>query len=386
MNHPAKTNPSEGRLPELDGLRAIAILLVLFSHHFMAVPLAGIQRLAATGWIGVDLFFVLSGFLIGGILWDQRTAANYYQVFYLRRFFRIVPLYALLVLPGLLVLGFGWQRFFAGNSLGDRPAGGLWFCPFFLQNIGSVLGMSPPNYLGPTWSVAVEEQFYLLLPLLIRLVNPRRIIPVLVVAILAAPVLRGALLLAFGDPAGLACYVLLPCRWDSLLLGVVAALAVRQSAFLVWFDRHRHWVQLYAGLAGVGSLALLWQSQSRLDPSLAFLGYTLIDSCFVCGLLLALLNRPGLLHRVLIQPALKPIATISYGLYLLQSPVRAVVETLFRHAHISFDPIGWTATGVSLLSLAATTVAAAVSWKFFESRCIRLGHQHRFRPPASGNA
>ena len=159
MSVPTTVAPANSRLPELDGLRATAIILVLISHHLAAIPVHWIKAVADAGWVGVDLFFVLSGFLIGGILLDQRAAANYYRVFYARRFFRIVPLYALLVVPGLLVLGLGLQHLFAGNSLGGRAAGGLWFCPFFLQNVGAVLGMSPPNYLGPTWSVAVEEQF-----------------------------------------------------------------------------------------------------------------------------------------------------------------------------------------------------------------------------------
>ncbi len=118
-----KTISGTSRLPELDGLRAMAILLVLFSHHLAPVPVASIRYVVEMGWVGVDLFFVLSGFLIGGILLDKRAAANYYRVFYLRRFLRIVPLYALLVLPGLLVLGFGLQSHFAGHSLANQSPG-----------------------------------------------------------------------------------------------------------------------------------------------------------------------------------------------------------------------------------------------------------------------
>jgi peptidoglycan/LPS O-acetylase OafA/YrhL len=171
MNTDTKLSAAASRLPELDGLRAIAILLVLFSHQAAFVPLAGIRRFLDMGWIGVDLFFVLSGFLIGGILLEQRDATNYYRIFYLRRFLRIVPLYTLILLPGLVVLGLGLQAYFAGHSLGDRSAAAIWFCPFFLQNIAWALALIPPTYLLPTWSVAVEEQFYLLLPLLIRKVD-----------------------------------------------------------------------------------------------------------------------------------------------------------------------------------------------------------------------
>jgi len=363
----------------LDGLRAIAILLVLFSHHFAAVPVDGVRKLAAVGWVGVDLFFVLSGFLIGGILLDQRTATNYYRVFYLRRFLRIVPLYALILVPGLLILGLGLQSYFAGHSLGDKSSAGIWLCPFFLQNFGAVLALNAPAYLGPTWSVAVEEQFYLLLPPVIRRAGTKKLLTILALAIGFAPMLRGILLWIFKDQAGLACYVLLPCRWDSLLLGVVAAVVYREPRLRNWLTGQLHWLRVFWWVAAALSAAILLNSDSRLNEQLAFLGYTLIDSFFACTLLLAVLNPLGHLCRGLSLPVFKPIAVISYGLYLLQSPMQAIVESGFRFAHIQYDSNGWGPTGVALVALAGTFVAAAISWKFYESRLIRLGHQAQYK-------
>jgi peptidoglycan/LPS O-acetylase OafA/YrhL len=374
------------RLPELDGLRALAILLVLFSHHLAYVPNAELRHIVETGWVGVDLFFVLSGFLIGGILLDHRTATNYYPVFYLRRFLRIVPLYALLVLPGLIVLGCGLQAHFSGHSLAGQSAVGMWLCVGFMQNIGSVCGFGIPGYLGPTWSVAVEEQFYLLLPPLVRKLNVNQLVKILIAAILFAPLLRGILIYWFHAQAAEACYVLLPCRWDSLLLGVVTAIAWRNAVSRQWIIDRLRAAQIIWWLLAFGSIALLCGSGDRLDPKLGFLGYTLIDLWFAITLLLAVINPQGRLHRGLSLSAFKPIATISYGLYLLQSPMMAVVETAFRVAHISYAKISWTATGVAMISLAATFVAAAVSWRFFESRMIRLGHQHRYVNAVKGGS
>src|SRR2546425_646800 len=102
-----------GRIPELDGLRGVAIGSVLIWHYFVlptvaapGTPLSYARVFGGLTWSGVDLFFVLSGFLIGGILLDARQATNYFQVFYTRRFFRIVPIYAaiLLLFPALLVV------------------------------------------------------------------------------------------------------------------------------------------------------------------------------------------------------------------------------------------------------------------------------------------
>ena len=309
MNDNTLSNVASVRFPELDGLRAIAILLVLLDHQLASVPVAWLRRVMEMGWVGVDLFFVLSGFLIGGILLDHRAATNCYGVFYLRRFFRIVPLYAVILLPGLLVLGFGLQAHFAGHSLADEPSAGIWFHPFFLQNIALALALGVPHYLVPTWSVAVEEQFYLLLPPLVRRVNEKKLLKILALAILVAPVLRGGLILTFGVRARDACYVLLPCRWDALLLGVACACAFRSAEFRARLARQMHWLQLFWCLSAAGAIGWLFHCEGRLDPRMAFLGYSLIDACFAGTLLLAVMHPHGSLHHALSWPAFKPVAT-----------------------------------------------------------------------------
>jgi len=379
MNELAGTRRGDGRRPELDGLRAVAILLVLSMHSLAHVPIGWVRQAGSIGWVGVDLFFVLSGFLIGGILMDQRAATNFYQVFYLRRFFRIVPLYAALVLPGLAVLGLGFQRWFPGHTLGSQANYGLWFCPLFLQNFSEVLGWTVPRYMGPAWSLAVEEQFYLLLPLFIRLVTRRHWLPVLTGAIIAAPLLRGGLLLLLGPHAQPACYILLPCRWDALLLGVLGALAVREPRFIHWFAVGRHWFQWLWGVAGVGCAAVSWRGTSAMPSPMAFYGYTLFDLFFAVTLLLAVLPGRGWLPGILRQPGLKPIATVSYGLYLLHGPMLAACESLCRWEHITYSDVSWTATGVVLLSLIATAGVATASWHFYESRFVQWGHRYRFK-------
>jgi peptidoglycan/LPS O-acetylase OafA/YrhL len=376
------SDASAARLPELDGLRAIAILLVLESHYLSCVPIAWLRWFAERGWVGVDLFFVLSGFLIGGVLLDKRAATNYYRVFYLRRFLRIVPLYAVLVLPGLLVVTCGLQSYFGGHSLAGQSAMGMWFCAVFIQNFVWLFQLDLPNYLVPTWSVAVEEQFYLLLPPLVRNLDVKMLLKILGLAIVFAPLLRGIMFLIFGAGAARSCYALLPCRWDSLLLGVVCALACRDANFRPWIESRLRWLQVFWWFSVLGSAAMLFGTQGRLDPHLGFLGYTLIDVCFACTLLLAVMNQSGRLHRTLSLPFFKPIATISYGLYLLHSPMIAIAESVLRFAHVHYDKIGWPATGMAMVALAATVLAAAMSWKFLESRMIRVGHEYRYQKPA----
>lgn len=378
MNDRVTSNLTSTRLPEVDGLRAIAILLVLLSHHLAGFPIVGLRKFIGMGWVGVDLFFVLSGFLIGGILLEQRKSVNYYQVFYLRRFFRIVPLYALILLPGLLVIGLGWQTHFAGHSLANQSNSGIWLYPFFLQNIAPLLALSAPAYLAPAWSLAVEEQFYLLLPPFIQKVSRDKLLKILALAIIAAPLFRGVLLWLFGARIEMSCYILLPCRWDSLLLGVAVACSYRETGFCERLAGRLPWWQLSWCLLAAGSVGLLLSTDGRLDPVMAFCGYTVIDAFFACTLLLAVQSTHNWLHLFLSHPAFKPIATISYGLYLLQSPMKAIVESLFRLAHVEYETNSWAATGVAMLSLAATFAAAAASWKFFESLLIRQGHRFQY--------
>jgi peptidoglycan/LPS O-acetylase OafA/YrhL len=363
----------------LDGVRAIAILLVLLGHHLEAAPVEWVSRLAVDGWVGVDLFFVLSGFLIGGILLDQREAPNLFRVFYARRFFRIVPLYALLVLPGLAVTGLGLQRWFAGHSLGHDSGAGLWFSLFFVQNIGCVLGVGLPQYLGPTWSVAVEEQFYLLLPWLVRWLAPRRLPWVLLGLILLAPMLRLGCWFSGLPNAPLGCYVLLPCRWDALLLGVMGAWAYRSPRFQSWFRHHSGRMRIGAAVTGLLSLAVLLPSHSRIDPAMALGGYTVIDLCFVLLLLLGVMSEGGSWRGFLSHGAFKPVALVSYGLYLLQSPAQAITESVVHRYKHDYPAHSWTALAVALLGLGLTVVMAAVSWCVFERPMLKLGHRWRYR-------
>ena len=370
-----------GRLREVDGLRALAILAVMTSHAFTPLPLPAVRVVTMFGGAGVDLFFVISGFLIGGILMDHREATNYYRVFYARRFWRIVPLYLLILAPTLAVTAFGWQRFFKGHSLSGQTGATIWLQLLFLQNIVSAFGWgTAPLYLGPTWSLAVEEQFYLLMPPLIRNLRGRLLPWIFGGAILVSPALRGALWWFFGNKASMACYVLLPCRWDALLMGVLCAYAVRTEAWRRLLTARiaslrLGWMVLAAGLLGMMAAKLDY----RIGPVMQVAGYTWIAALFACTLLLATMHPEGALCRFLSAPVLKPVATVSYGLYLLHPPITAVVQEIcWGHASAAE---GWEETGVNLLAMGATGVVAAVSWRFFESRLIQFGHRRGYEAP-----
>ena len=152
--------PLPEHIPALDGLRGIAILLVLAFHTEL---LPTLKPLARDGWAGVDLFFVLSGFLITRILLKSRNSPRYFTNFYARRILRIWPVYF-----GILLFVFASERY---RLLGDSATSWWWISlATFTQNfyIGAYGWNALPDWLGPTWSLGIEEQFYLIWPLLVK--------------------------------------------------------------------------------------------------------------------------------------------------------------------------------------------------------------------------
>ena len=161
---------SAGRLPQLDGIRGIAILLVIFHNETVKYPFLYLDRIFANGWMGVDLFFVLSGLLITGILLDTRQSAGYFKNFYARRCLRTWPLYyaSLLLMFGIIPLLLPAQ----GKIVFERSSP-WWAFPLYLQNFLIPAPEKATGLLGVTWSLAIEEQFYLVWPLMVRFCSTR---------------------------------------------------------------------------------------------------------------------------------------------------------------------------------------------------------------------
>jgi peptidoglycan/LPS O-acetylase OafA/YrhL len=228
---------SRDRIPSLDGLRGIAILLVFLFHYFPRDHRDPLSALASLGWSGVDLFFVLSGFLITGILTDTRDAPNRFKAFYLRRILRLFPVYFVAV--SIVVVGTHFLR-------GYRN----WMdIPFFFygSNIVELLPHSvsifPPYFnCQHFWSLALEEQFYSIWPFVVFFVPSRRtLIRVCVCGILGALTLR-VIATALGLPLFVS-YIELPARMDSLLIGALLAILVREPDPARWLNKKRlNWV------------------------------------------------------------------------------------------------------------------------------------------------
>ncbi|MHB8216704.1 MAG: acyltransferase family protein [Candidatus Sulfotelmatobacter sp.] len=375
---------SSKRIPALDGLRGIAILLVLTAHsftdvHFNHFPVLNwLVRMTRLSWSGVDLFFVLSGFLIGGILLDAQDSPNYFKTFYIRRAYRILPLY-------FLVLILGWLAFHAGQ-LGWIPGqwaelfnGKIPWWPFFTftQNIsmgiaGRTVGR---GVLSPTWSLAVEEQFYLTLPFLVRYASRRRLVQIVLGFIVGAAFLRFLVILYLPGHMFIT-YAFMPCRADALGLGVLVALVARNPKAWSCLQEHRAW--LY-GAASIPFLILLLIDLSSFEPLSATLygaEYSVLAAFYASLLLIAVTGKDWFVTKVFCNRLLTKLGLIAYGTYLFHRfTLRA--SPLVLSSIGGFPPAEF-AMASMLLGLGSAILTAQLSWTWFEKPLLRRGHRYSY--------
>jgi peptidoglycan/LPS O-acetylase OafA/YrhL len=296
-----------------------------------------LYSLLDASWCGVDLFFVLSGFLIAGILLDHRDAPNLLRVFYTRRACRILPAYLVLLLVASLPIGGAPQI-----AEGEVP---LTVYLAFLQNLWSAAGAPVAFALGPCWSLAIEEQFYLGLPVLLLWVFRRRFGSFAAMMLLVPPLLR-CLCLSTGWRSP---WDFTPCRIDAPFWGVLAAVLVRDARAGALMLKHRRALRW---AAGAGLLGIAAMSQLPFLPGGANLvlaiGLSLMAVTFTAALVSVLLSPEVAAARLVRWAPLRWAGKHSYFLYLFhlivvrltpiaQLPLRLAVSTcaLFVLAVIS---------------------------------------------------
>jgi peptidoglycan/LPS O-acetylase OafA/YrhL len=368
------------RIPALDGLRGIAILLVLLRHGFFGMESSSplVNRLLALGqlsWSGVDLFFVLSGFLIGGILLDSRDSPRYYGTFYARRAYRILPLY--LGITSLFLLHHLPIHVLPGLFGDASPLTIPWASyPTFTQSFFMVhLGWYGPPALAVTWSLAVEEQFYLATPFVVRKIRGAWLVAALLFIIIAAPFLRLLLrhTLAHGD---FACYILMPCRADALCLGVLSAYLVRRPAFWNQLMVRRGLLRTTTAILFAGVAFMTWQHYDQLTLPMTIWGYSWLALLYTCCLLIVVSSTTGIWHSILCNRRLMRLGTLAYCTYLLHYPLIQAGHRVFGKLLPSQPNAGWLIG--SLFAVALTLVLATLSWNYFEKPMLRRGHKYQY--------
>lgn len=356
------------RIPELDGIRGMAILFVLLYHYFSLTNgyIPWVRSAFALGWAGVDLFFVLSGFLIGGILLDSKESANYFKTFYRRRVFRIMPLYYIWI-----AIYFG-LALFVGNPETWRSVP---IYLLFLQNSAKINhGNLGTAWLGHLWSLSVEEQFYLVIPLAIRFLKRRPLVLLLWTTVAVAPVSRILLHLHLtAHPA--AQYMLTICRADALAMGVLLAVAWRSEKCKAKFCRYQGWIigAVLVLLTTVFYLAV-WQP-SQYSLTMALWGFSAVDAFFVGLVALALMQPGGLWALVCRSPFLIELGRISYCLYVVHQVINLGCHKILLHDIPRADSPR--ALGTTVLAAFLAYGVSTISWKFFEYPLIQRGHVRR---------
>jgi peptidoglycan/LPS O-acetylase OafA/YrhL len=356
------------RITELDGLRAIAVTLVFFNHFAPIKSAPWLDLFRRLGWVGVDIFFVLSGFLVTGILLKARVNTDgYYRNFYVRRSLRIFPLYYAIVTVTLVVM------FVAKHGLELQQMNATWGNPAwmyaYLGNIRTAItNVSPPGYFLPMWSLHVEEQFYLIFPLLVLHLTRLQLRRLLTTAIVAAPVIR--LALAFWFPASpLLQYMLFPCRMDSLALGGLVAIYEPDPEVV------KRWkLPLMAGTFALLALAVetFRLAGGTYDTTAErTIGYSLFDFAFVASIILVLSYRGTVGTRWLNWKPLQYLGMISYGVYLFQFPAEGLVNRIGRFVGIA--PSAWDGTFSKFLWVAGTCIVlSTISWYAWETKWLAI--------------
>jgi peptidoglycan/LPS O-acetylase OafA/YrhL len=362
------------RIPSLDGLRAVASLMVLAFHfgpNIAQNSFTVLNRLPDFLWEGIDLFFVLSGFLIAGILLESRDSERYFKTFYIRRVFRILPLYYVVVLSYCAALVWLGPRTSGMGQLFWHPIAPLWYLIYFQNFVMVTLGNLGPAWLGGSWSLAVEEQFYLILPAPIRKLTPKTLFWLTACALPGAAVLRGVIQKWHFGP--MSAYVLLPARMDALGAGVLIAWLARYRSGTI--QSHPRLIRLIALLLIALRLISEWVPNPH-AARFAFLGHTVNAVVISFALLALLVSQETWIGRALSHPWMRELGNMAYSTYLFHPIVLRLVFRLMRAsdpqlgALRDLGPLG--------LSLILTLAVSWMSWKYFERRMIAMGHQWRY--------
>ena len=353
-------------MPALDGLRGIAIVLVMLHAFdvFGATPatahLAGI--VFNVGWIGVQLFFVLSGFLITGILLDTHDTKGWYGRFLARRALRIFPLYfgvlavAFLILPSLVALP-------PGHGLHQL---GLWT---FTENFAAPF-QGGEEAFPHFWSLCVEEQFYLAWPLVIVMFSRRGTIMLGAALVLVAIATRVFVRLHYVDPSGLdAAYLFTPCRMDALAMGAMAAAWVRGEGAVRWLAARPPALLAWSGM-GIVVAGLLYGHLQRTGEHMQGAGYSVIALGFTI-MLVGVLRTDHCCARWLSGPALRSVGKYSFGMYVFHAPLHLFVG-LPLLAQAGRAPTPLQATAYLLVASLATYAAGFLSYYAYERRFLAL--------------
>jgi peptidoglycan/LPS O-acetylase OafA/YrhL len=370
----------DARIPSLDGLRGVAIILVMIHHFTVIQPATAVEiwfgRVARLGMHGVDLFFVLSGFLITGILLDSKGEQRFLRNFYMRRTLRIFPLYyavvafSFLIVPTILANVPGLANKLSRFQVASHDW--VWYV-FYCSNFS--IGRADAfrhGILDVTWSLAIEEQFYLVWAIVVLFFSGRTLLRICVGAIFGAFVIRCGMWLA--GYSWLQIYVLTPGRIDALAWGAALALLMRRRELkpgVISLARKGSLIPIVV-IALLFSLGLMEYS----SPVSFTIGYSVVGLLFAQCLVIAVhAPETTIAGKVFASRLLGFFGKYSYAIYLFHLPARAILRDLFfgdkRFRALPGWPLLWQLV-FYIVATAAVVPLALLSWNLYEKHFLKL--------------
>lgn len=371
-------NILKGHIPQLDGFRGFALCAAVLWHYYSCTvttynaPMRILRPLTDLSVICVDSFFVLSGFLIASILLRSKSSPGYFKSFYARRVLRIFPMYYILYI--LFLAGVWWGGAQKIPYIFSDPLP-LWSYAVFVQNffMGVVNGQYNfgPHFLGITWSVTIEEQFYFIMPFLIWLVPSKHFIKTCLILIAICWVYKWN----FRNDL-MSVYVSMPGRMDSLVMGIMIAYGMQQEEFI---NKVKCILNYLRPALVLLLIFLILMIQYFSGKSWYVYLFSIAGMMYSISLLLILINRQGFLSRFFNFSVFRWLGSISYSVYLFHQAINgALHQWILKQAptiHIGQPDLVWKDIGVTFLAVACTLLLAQFAYYKIEKPLIKFGHK-----------
>ena len=340
----------------LDGIRGFAVLFVVIHHIFLGISDFVVlpEMVKAIAVSGVDLFFILSGFLIGGIIIDEHKNKTFWKKFMLRRVGRIFPVYFLVIGTFAIAIQLFQHKWFLDEFLFVDPLPITPYFAFMQSYFQGVENVSGPKWVAMTWTLSVEEQFYLVLPFIAILFSRKGIYIAIFIAIVIAPVIRHWLFSSYGFYAG---YMFFPARMDTLAMGVLVAILVRHDMIFHFLKKSK--------LLYLIPLIFFFLLNEKIYIGMFEVDKFTFRAIFYASIVLILVSKKNFLITLLFENKIIVFfGAISFGLYMYHQLVNGLLHGLIYNSAPSVN------TSESLIVAGfvfiTSVLLAVISLKYFE--------------------